>query len=134
MKVIQVAHGGGEYPVYIGQGLLNTASVWARHLRGRVLLVTDRTVAAHYLGRLDPVIGGIKHQQHVILPEGEEHKTLANWQRLLDELVALGAQRDATVVALGGGVIGDMAGFAAAAYMRGIRIVQVPTTLLAQVD
>ncbi len=134
MKVIQVAHGGGEYPVYIGQGLLATASVWSRHLRGRVLVVSDQTVAGHYLGRLKPVLSEVEHKQRVLLPEGEEHKTLANWQRLLDELVALGAQRDATVVALGGGVIGDMAGFAASAYMRGIRIVQVPTTLLAQVD
>ena len=134
MKVIQVAHGGGEYPIYIGQGLLGTSSVWSRHLRGRVLVVTDQTVAEHYLNRLKPVLGAVEHKHRVILPEGEEQKTRANWQRLLDELVALGAQRDATVVALGGGVIGDMAGFAAAAYMRGIRVIQVPTTLLAQVD
>ena len=134
MKVIQVAHGGGEYPIYIGQGLLATASVWSRHLRGRVLVVTDQIVAEHYLGRLKPVLSATEHKHRVILPQGEEHKTLANWQRLLDELVALGAQRDATVIALGGGVIGDMAGFAAAAYMRGIRLIQVPTTLLAQVD
>lgn len=134
MKVIQVAHRGGEYPVYIGQGLLATTSVWSRHLHGRVLVVTDQTVAEHYLARLKPVLSEIDHKQRVILPEGEEQKTLANWQRLIDELVELGAQRDATVVALGGGVIGDMAGFAAAAYMRGIRVIQVPTTLLAQVD
>ncbi|MFW5815212.1 MAG: 3-dehydroquinate synthase [Wenzhouxiangella sp.] len=134
MKVIQVAHGGGEYPVYIGQGLLANATVWSRHLRGRVLVVTDQIVAEHYLARLKPVLSEIEHKRRVILPAGEEHKTLANWQRLIDELVALGAQRDATVVALGGGVIGDMAGFAAAAYMRGVRVVQVPTTLLAQVD
>jgi 3-dehydroquinate synthase len=134
MKVIQVAHGGGEYPVYIGQGLLGTATIWSRHLRGRVLVVTDQTVAGHYLARLKPVLSAIEHKQRVILPEGEEHKTLANWQCLIDELVTLRAQRDATVVALGGGVIGDMAGFAAAAYMRGIRVVQAPTTLLAQVD
>ena len=134
MKVIQVAHGGGEYPVYIGQGLLATASVWSRHLRGRVLVVTDQTVAGHYLARLKPVLSPVENKQRVILPDGEEQKTLANWQRLIDELVSMGAQRDSTVVALGGGVIGDMAGFAAAAYMRGIRVVQVPTTLLAQVD
>ena len=134
MKVIQIAHGGGECPVYIGQGLLATASIWSRHLSGRVLVVTDQTVAGHYLARLKPVLQEIRHRQRVILPEGEEHKSLVNWQRLIDELVALGAQRDATVVALGGGVIGDMAGFAAAAYMRGINVVQVPTTLLAQVD
>ncbi len=134
MKVIEVAHGGGTYPVYIGQGLLTTASVWARHVRGRVLVVSDQTVAGHYLSRLQPALAAIEHKERVILPAGEEQKTLSNWQRLIEELVALGAQRDATVVALGGGVIGDLAGFAAAAYMRGIRVVQVPTTLLAQVD
>ncbi len=134
MKVIQVAHSGGEYPVYIGQSLLGTSSVWSRHLRGRVLVVSDQTVAEHYLNRLKPVLGTVEHKHRVILPEGEDQKTLANWQRLLDELVSLGAQRDATVVALGGGVVGDMAGFAAAAYMRGIRVIQAPTTLLAQVD
>ncbi len=134
MKVIQVAHGGGEYPVYIGQGLLVNASVWSRHLRGRVLVVTDTTVAGHYLARLRPALGSVDHKDKVILPDGEAQKTLANWQFLIEQLVALGAQRDATVVALGGGVIGDLAGFAAAAYMRGIRVVQVPTTLLAQVD
>ena len=134
MKVIQVAHGGGEYPVYIGQGLLVNASVWSRHLRGRVLVVTDTTVAGHYLARLRPALGSVDHKDKVILPDGEAQKTLANWQFLIEQLVALGAQRDATVVALGGGVIGDMAGFAAACYMRGIRVVQVPTTLLAQVD
>jgi len=134
MKVIQVAHGGGEYPVYIGQGVLGNASVWSRHLRGRVLVVTDTTVAGHYLARLRPALGSIDHKDKAVLPDGEAQKTLANWQFLIEQLVALGAQRDATVVALGGGVIGDLAGFAAAAYMRGIRVVQVPTTLLAQVD
>ena len=134
MKVIQVGHSGGEYPVYIGQGLLGNASVWARHLQGRVLVVTDQTVAGHHLGQLKPALDCVEHKRRVILPEGEEQKNLASWQRLLDELVSLGAQRDATVVAFGGGVIGDMAGFAAASYMRGIKVLQVPTTLLAQVD
>ncbi len=134
MKVIKVRHGGGEYPVYVGQGLLGTASAWARHLRGRVLVVSDETVAGLYLSRLGGALEGIRHHQAAILPDGEDQKTLANWQRVIEALVELGAQRDATVLALGGGVIGDMAGFAAACYMRGIRVVQVPTTLLAQVD
>lgn len=134
MKVIPVRHGGGEYPVYVGQGLLGTAAAWRRHLSGRVLVVSDETVAGHYLAGLERALESVTHRRVTVLPDGEDQKTLANWQRLLEALVSLGAQRDATVVALGGGVIGDMAGFAAASYMRGIRIVQVPTTLLAQVD
>ena len=134
MKMIPVMHVGGEYPVYVGQGLLSMASAWTRHLTGRVLVVTDETVAGHYLKRLEALLEPVAHCRVVVLPDGEDQKTLRNWQRLLDELVALEAQRDATVLALGGGVIGDMAGFAAASYMRGIRVVQVPTTLLAQVD
>ncbi len=77
---------------------------------------------------------GLTFDDVLLLPAGEAHKTVANWQRVIDELVDMRAQRDATVVALGGGVIGDLAGFAAASYMRGIRIIQMPTTLLAQVD
>lgn len=134
MNSIMVRHGGGEYPVYIGQGLLGMAGTWARHLSGRVLVVTDQTVGAHYLTRLEPALQGVAQHQVLTLPGGEEHKTLAGWQSVIDALLALKAQRDATVVALGGGVIGDMAGFAAACYMRGIRLIQVPTTLLAQVD
>lgn len=134
MKVIPVRHGGGEYPVYVGQGLLAMGATWARHLSGRVLVVSDEIVAGHYLAPLEVALEGVAHRRVTVLPDGEDQKTLANWQVLLEALVALGAQRDATVLALGGGVIGDMAGFAAACYMRGIRLVQVPTTLLAQVD
>ncbi len=134
MKVIQVRHGGGEYPVYVGQGLLGMTSVIERHLSGRILLVSDPNVARLYLDRLRPSLKNFQNKRRLILPDGEQHKTVESWQRIIDELVALKAQRDATVLALGGGVIGDMAGFAAACYMRGIRVVQMPTTLLAQVD
>jgi 3-dehydroquinate synthase len=134
MKVVQVEHGSGRYPVYVGQGVLGMAGIWERHLEGRVLIVSDETVAGHYLGRLKPVLAEHGPSREIILPPGEEHKTVASWQRVIDELVRLGAQRDATVLALGGGVIGDLAGFAAACYMRGIRVIQMPTTLLAQVD
>ncbi len=134
MQAIAVRHGAGEYPVYVGRGLLSGDVQWARQLRGRVLVVSDETVAGLYLSRLEPALRPVAHHAVVILPDGENQKTLANWQRLIEALVALGAQRDATVLALGGGVIGDLAGFAAACYMRGIRLIQVPTTLLAQVD
>lgn len=133
MKVVQVTHGAGDYPVYVGKSLLDMPSMWERHFHGRVLVVTDENVAGHYLERLDPVLEDRRHRTLVLEP-GEEHKTLESWKGIIDELVALGAQRDATVIALGGGVVGDMAGFAAACYMRGIDFVQAPTTLLAQVD
>ena len=134
MKVVQVQHSSGSYPVYVGQGLLGMPGIWERHLDGRVLVVSDETVAGHHLQRLRPVLKQYGHYQELILPPGETHKTVENWQRVINGLVQLGAQRDATVLALGGGVIGDLAGFAAASYMRGIKVVQMPTTLLAQVD
>ena len=134
MKVVQVEHGAGSYPVYVGQGLLGMSGIWERHLDGRVLVVSDENVAAHHLGRLGPVLEAHGRFRELVLPPGEENKTVAQWQRVIDDLVRLGAQRDATVVALGGGVIGDLSGFAAASYMRGIQVVQMPTTLLAQVD
>lgn len=134
MKVVQVSHSGGSYPVYVGQGLLGMVSVWERHIEGRTLVVSDETVAALHLDRLRPVLKQIGPHRELILPSGEENKTIEQWQRIIDELVALKAQRDATVLALGGGVIGDLAGFGAACYMRGIRVVHIPTTLLAQVD
>ena len=134
MKVTQVQVAGGGYPVYVGQGLLAMPSIWQRHLDGRVLVVSDETVADLYLDRVGRVLDEDRRWKSVTLCPGEEAKTTTNWQRVLDELVSLGAQRDATVLALGGGVVGDLAGFAAASYMRGIQVVQMPTTLLAQVD
>jgi len=134
MKTVQINHAAGTCPVYIGPGLIGMAGAWTRHIGGRVLVVSDETVAALYLERLESSLAGFGYRSQVIVPPGETHKTLASWQRIIDALVELGAQRDATVIALGGGVIGDLAGFAAASYMRGIRVVQMPTTLLAQVD
>jgi len=134
MKVTEVRHAAGRYPVYVGQGLLAMTSIWQRHLDGRVLVVTDETVAERYLDPITGALEGERPWRKLVLPPGEAHKTVANWQRVIDALVEMRAQRDATVLALGGGVIGDLAGFAAACYMRGIRVVQMPTTLLAQVD
>jgi 3-dehydroquinate synthase len=134
LKVTQVEVSSGSYPVYTGQGLLGMPGLWQRHIDGRVLVVSDETVSGLYLDRVGRLLDQSQRWRSVVLPAGEAAKTVANWQRVLDELVTLGAQRDATVLALGGGVIGDLAGFAAASYMRGIRVVQMPTTLLAQVD
>lgn len=123
-----------SYPVFIGAGLLDDADLWAGTLpAGKLLIVSDDNVAPLYLERLHLALGSRDSVSLVISP-GEAQKSFANWRRVTDALVKMGALRDATVIALGGGVIGDLAGFAAASYMRGIRFVQVPTTLLAQVD
>ncbi|MFW5926476.1 MAG: 3-dehydroquinate synthase [Wenzhouxiangella sp.] len=134
MKVVEISHSAGHYPVYIGQDLLSMTQAWERHIEGRVLIVSDENVAEHYLAPVRKALERHHAVRDLVLPAGEAHKTVESWQQIIDALVADRAQRDATVVALGGGVIGDLAGFAAACYMRGIAVVQVPTTLLAQVD
>lgn len=134
MEILLVKLGSRSYPILIGQGLLAERTVFEQHLRARDLLVVSNTVVAPLY--LDQLEASLRPRRVVatILPDGESHKTLANVARLLDVLVANRFGRDCAVVALGGGVVGDMAGFAAASYQRGVAFVQVPTTLLAQVD
>jgi 3-dehydroquinate synthase len=133
-QVIQVKLAAGGYPVHIGRGLLGDASLWKRLVgAGKVLVVSNETVAPLYLDSVRSALSGRAFEVHVI-PDGERHKTVETWYAILDKLVAMQARRDATLVALGGGVVGDMTGFAAACYMRGVRFLQAPTTLLAQVD
>ena len=134
MNTIIVELGERSYPILIGRGLLGGAYDLGAHVRGRdCLVVTNETVGPLYLDALSRCLEG-KHVGAVELQDGEKYKTLAAVESVLDELVAMGANRDTTVIALGGGVVGDTAGFAAACYMRGVDFVQVPTTLLAQVD
>ena len=133
-RTIEVALGERSYPIRIGAGLLDDAAQWRDSLRGRhALVVTDAHVAPLYLDRVRAGLASHTHDA-LVLPAGESSKTLANAERIFDALAALGANRDGTIVALGGGVIGDLAGFAAACWMRGIDFVQMPTTLLAMVD
>ncbi len=133
MNTLKVELGSRSYPILIGDGLL-ARHVFDEHVPGRdVLVVSNTTVAPLYLGSIAAALGD-RRLVEAILPDGESHKTLANVARLLDVLVTNRFSRDCTVVALGGGVVGDMAGFAAACYQRGVAYVQVPTTLLAQVD
>lgn len=123
-----------SYPIVIGSGLLGGGFDLSEYVRGGdCLVVSNTTVAPLYADALLAGLGG-KQVSRVDLPDGEAHKTVATMQSILDALVASGANRDTTVVALGGGVVGDITGFAAACYMRGVAFVQVPTTLLAQVD
>lgn len=131
---ITVELGARSYPIVIGDGLLGGGFDLARHVAGTdCLVVTNETVAPLYLEALRAGLPG-KAVESICLPDGEAYKTVATVERVLDKLVDSGANRDATIVALGGGVVGDIAGFAAACYMRGIDFIQVPTTLLAQVD
>ncbi len=132
--VVEVALGERTYPIHIGRGLLADPAHWRSAIGGRhVLVVSNETVAPLYLERMAAGLDGRVHAA-LVLADGEQHKTLESAARVFAALAALGANRDATVVALGGGVIGDLAGFAAACWMRGIALVQMPTTLLAMVD
>ncbi len=131
---VDIALGERSYPILIGAGLLEDAQLLSTHISARsLLIVTNETIAPLYLAKLQGALQG-RRIATLILPDGEQHKTLENFSRILDALVAERMNRDAAAVALGGGVIGDMVGFAAACYQRGIDYVQVPTTLLAQVD
>lgn len=134
MNTLRVELGSRSYPILIGDDLLSRSDLLRQHVTARdILIVSNTTVAPLYL---DTLAASLRPARIVeaILPDGEAHKTLANVARLMDVLVANRFGRDCTVVALGGGVVGDMAGFAAACYQRGVAYVQVPTTLLAQVD
>ena len=131
---LKVELGIRSYPILIAGGLLGRREIFEKHLRARELLIVSNTsVAPLYLPTLTASLGQ-RRIAEVILPDGEAHKTLANASRVLDVLIANRLARDCAVLALGGGVVGDLAGFAAACYQRGVDFVQLPTTLLAQVD
>jgi len=131
---IDVALGDRHYPIWIGHGLLADHARWRAMLRGRhALVISNTTVAPLYLERVAQGLDGLTWSSH-LLDDGEAHKSFANVERALQALADLGATRDACVIALGGGVVGDLAGFTAACWMRGIDFIQMPTTLLAMVD
>jgi 3-dehydroquinate synthase len=134
MDKLTVELGSRSYPISIGENLLAQSDLFTSVITGKkVMIVTNDTVAPIYL---DTCKNGLKpfDIDEVILPDGEQFKTLATFETILFALLNKKHARDTTIVALGGGVIGDMAGFAAACYQRGIPFIQVPTTLLAQVD
>ena len=135
MKLVEVK-ASGSYCVKIGHGLLDTLGAELAALAaGNVFVVTDTNVAPHYLERTENTLKNAGFSViSEIIPEGEPSKNLVNYEKLLRRMAAAHLTRADTVVALGGGVTGDLAGFAAASYLRGIRLVQVPTTLLAMVD
>jgi 3-dehydroquinate synthase len=135
----QVEVGGAvPYRIDIAPALLDDGALLASHLRGRhALIVSDSQVAPLYAQRVRDALASVRPDASIALhvfDAGEASKTLANFSGVIDALAALGATRDACIYALGGGVVGDLAGFAAACWMRGIDCVQLPTTLLAMVD
>jgi 3-dehydroquinate synthase len=135
MRSLTVGLGSRSYPIHIGSGLLDRLHEFVAPLRATsLLLVTNRTVASLYAERAARALGELALLRRVELPDGEQYKHWDSVAQVIDALVAAQADRKAVVIALGGGVIGDLAGFASAIYMRGVRFVQVPTTLLAQVD
>ncbi|WP_027856726.1 3-dehydroquinate synthase [Marinobacterium jannaschii] len=134
MKTLNVDLGDRSYPIYIGEGLLDKG-LMNDHIRGKqVMIVSNETVAPLYLEQLKASLDSSLKIDQVILPDGEQFKTLDQVNSIFDGLLTDRHNRSTTLIALGGGVIGDMTGFAAAAYQRGVDFVQVPTTLLSQVD
>ncbi|RLK47030.1 3-dehydroquinate synthase [Alkalispirillum mobile] len=131
---LHVDLGSRSYPIHIGTGLLDKSPLFTDHLPARrVLVVTNETVAPHYLDRVLDSLGD-REAHSVVLPDGERFKSLETAMRVYDSLIEHRFDRGSAIVALGGGVIGDLAGFVAATWQRGVRYLQVPTTLLAQVD
>jgi len=136
MQTLSVNLGDRSYPIHIGSGLLSQARLILPHLaQKRVMVVTNTTVAPLYLAQLTATLesGGVKVAQ-VVLPDGEAYKNWETLNLIFDALLTDRAERKTTLIALGGGVVGDMTGFAAASYQRGVPFIQIPTTLLSQVD
>jgi 3-dehydroquinate synthase len=134
METLDVALGSRAYPIHIGAGIVDAAELYRPHLAGgAVAIVTNSVVGPLHLDKIRKALSGARVTE-VLIPDGEAAKSWQGVQQVVDALFAARLGRDGLVVALGGGVVGDLAGFAAAIYQRGIAFVQVPTTLLAQVD
>jgi 3-dehydroquinate synthase len=136
MHTIQVALADRSYPIYIGDQLLGRAELLTRHMpQPRAALITDSVVAPLYLDAVaNALTAAAVRVTRVVLPAGEQHKDWRTLNTVFDALLADRCERKTTLIALGGGVIGDLTGFAAATYLRGVPFIQMPTTLLAQVD
>lgn len=134
MITLNVDLGDRSYPIYISQGIFKNAALYQQHITGKkILIVTDDNVAPLYLSTLVTSLSQFECE-HVVLPAGEAHKNLDTVSTIYDALIKNRFDRNCTIIALGGGVVGDITGFAAASYQRGVSFVQIPTTLLSQVD
>lgn len=135
MHTLHVELGERSYPIYIGRDLLNDPQLLGAHLTGsQVVVVTNETVSPLYLDRLLAILGERALVTEVILPDGEQFKNIETLNQIFDRMMHDRHNRSTTMIALGGGVVGDITGFAAACYQRGVNFIQVPTTLLSQVD
>ncbi len=134
MKTLTVDLGSRSYPIFIGKDLLQQNNLVKPYVSGtQVLIVSNTTVAPLYLSQIEKIFSDYE-VKCVILPDGEQYKTLEVLNKIFDVAIANKFDRMCTFVALGGGVVGDMTGFAAASYQRGVNFIQIPTSLLAQVD
>jgi len=134
VRILSVDLGDRSYPIYIGRDLLGDPQYFAPHIHGsRVMIVSNETVAPLYMEKLKQALAGFQVEE-VILPDGEEYKNLDVLNTIYTALLEKRFDRSCTLIALGGGVVGDMTGYAAASYQRGVNFIQVPTTLLSQVD
>lgn len=136
MKTLTVDLGERSYPIFIGADLISRTDLLVEYIRGQqVCIVTNDTVAKLYLSALEQALHEAQREvQSVVLPDGEQYKNLDTLNRIFDALLKSRFNRSVTLIALGGGVVGDMAGFAAACYQRGVNFIQIPTTLLSMVD
>lgn len=137
MQTLTVNLGDRSYPIHVGENLLDRAGEFLQQagLRGKVAVISNPTVAQLYLDPLHEALSNSGFDvAPILLPDGEEHKNLRSLATIFDGLISARLERKSCVLALGGGVVGDLAGFAAASYLRGVPYVQLPTTLLAQVD
>lgn len=135
MESIRVALGSRAYPIHLGADILERAELYAPHLRGTAAVITNAVVAPLYGARVRKALEAAGARVvEIVVEDGERAKGWPTLERVFDALLEARLGRDTTLIALGGGVVGDLAGFAAATYQRGVAFVQVPTTLLAQVD
>lgn len=135
MKKINIQFDERSYPIYIGEGLISNYELISQHILGKkVAIITNETVADIYLKTLMETVSPHKELISIILPDGESYKSKDSLDSIYAQLLQNKADREITLIALGGGVIGDITGFAAATYMRGVNFIQIPTTLLSQVD
>jgi len=134
LKILNVELGDKSYPIYIGRDLLSDKTYFEKHISGQqVMIVTNSTIEDLYLERIKNLLNNFEVRV-IILPDGEQYKTLETVNSIFDALLEAKFDRSATLIALGGGVVGDITGFAAASYLRGVGFIQIPTTLLSQVD
>lgn len=135
MRTLTVELGERSYPIYIGRDIRQQKELFTKAIRGKqVMIVTNNTIAPLYLDAMVSMLGEDYQVDTCILPDGEAYKTLDTYAQIITALLEARHNRTTTIIALGGGVVGDMAGYAAATYQRGVPFIQVPTTLLSQVD